>query len=64
MDRPERMNSMAFELIVPLREALAEVAQDNDTWWVILTGSGRAFCSGADTESTEPPPNIEGLTLT
>ena len=64
MDRPERMNSMAFELIVPLREALAEVAQDNDTWCVILTGSGRAFCSGADTHSTEPPPNIEGLTLT
>jgi enoyl-CoA hydratase len=63
MDRPERMNSMAFELIVPLREALAEVAQDNDTWCVILTGSGRAFCSGADTQSTEPPPNIEGLTL-
>ena len=64
MDRPERMNSMAFELIVPLREALAEVAQDNDTWCVILTGSGRAFCSGADTQTTEPPPNIEGLTLT
>ncbi len=64
MDRPERMNSMAFELIVPLREAVAEVAQDNDTWCVILTGSGRAFCSGADSQSTEPPPNFEGLTLT
>jgi enoyl-CoA hydratase len=64
MDRPERMNSMAFELAVPLHEAIAEVAADNDTWTVILTGSGRAFCSGADTQHTEPPPNIEGLTLT
>lgn len=64
MDRPERMNSMAFELAVPLHEAIAEVAEDNDTWCVVLTGTGRGFCSGADTQHTEPPPNIAGLTLT
>ncbi|MBW2232711.1 MAG: enoyl-CoA hydratase/isomerase family protein, partial [Deltaproteobacteria bacterium] len=64
LDRPERMNSMAFDLAVPLHEAIAEVARDNDTWCVILTGTGRGFCSGADTQTTEPPPNIEGMTLT
>jgi enoyl-CoA hydratase len=64
MNRPERMNSMAFDLMVPLRDALAEVAEDNDTWTVILTGVGRGFCSGADTKDNEPPPNIDGLTLT
>jgi len=64
MNRPERMNSMAFEMVGPLHDALAEVAQDNDTWCVVLTGTGRGFCSGADTQHTEPPPNIEGLTLT
>jgi enoyl-CoA hydratase len=64
MDRPERMNSMAFELAVPLHEAILQVAEDNDTWCVILTGCGPGFCSGADTQETEPPPNIEGLTLT
>ncbi len=64
MDRPERMNSMAFEQAIPLRDAMREVAEDNDTWCVILTGTGRAFCSGADTQHTEPPPNIDGLTLT
>ena len=64
VDRPERMNSMAFEQAVPLRDAFREVAEDNDTWCVILTGTGRGFCSGADTQHTEPPPNIEGLTLT
>jgi enoyl-CoA hydratase len=57
------MNSMAFDLVVPLHEALDAVARDNDTWCVILTGSGRGFCSGADTEDSLPPPNIEGLTL-
>jgi enoyl-CoA hydratase len=64
MNRPERMNSMAFDLMVPLRDALAEVAEDNDTWTVVLTGAGRGFCSGADTRDMEPPPNIEGMTLT
>jgi enoyl-CoA hydratase len=64
LDRPERMNSLAFELALPLHEAFQQVAADNDTWSVVLTGSGRGFCSGADTQGTEPPPNIEGMTLT
>lgn len=64
MDRPERMNSMSFEQMLPLHEAFEQLAQDNDTWCVVLTGSGRGFCSGADTQDSEPPPNIGGLTLT
>jgi enoyl-CoA hydratase len=64
LDRPERMNSMAFELMVPLHEAFEQVAADNETTCVILTGTGRGFCSGADTQHSEPPPNIGGLTLT
>ena len=64
IDRPERMNSMAFELVGPLHDAIDEVAADNDTTCVILTGSGGVFCAGADTKHDEPPPNIEGLTLT
>lgn len=64
MNRPERMNSMAFELMVPLHEAIARVAEDNDTTCVVLTGTGRGFCSGADTRDGGPPPNIDGLTLT
>jgi enoyl-CoA hydratase len=64
MNRPERMNSMAFEAMVPLHAAIAEVAEDNDTHCVVLTGTGKGFCSGADTQYTEPPPNIDGLTLT
>ena len=63
LNRPERMNSMAFELMIPLHEAFAEVAENNDTTCVVLTGAGSGFCSGADTQSGEPPPNIDGLTL-
>jgi enoyl-CoA hydratase len=64
LNRPERMNSMAFELMVPLHEAIAAVADDNDTTCVVLTGAGVGFCSGADTQGGEPPPNIDGMTLT
>lgn len=64
MNRPERMNSMSFELMVPLHEAFAEIAKDNDTGCVILTGTGKGFCSGADTRDLEPPPDIDGMTLT
>jgi enoyl-CoA hydratase len=64
LNRPERMNSMSFEAMVPLHEAFVEVAEDHDTHCVILTGTGRGFCSGADTQHADPPPNIAGLTLT
>jgi enoyl-CoA hydratase len=64
LNRPERMNSMAFQLMVPLHEAFEAVAGDNDTTCVILTGRGRGFCSGADTSSDGGvPPNTEGLPL-
>jgi enoyl-CoA hydratase len=63
LDRPERMNSMAFDVMIPLREALQEVGRDNDTRVVVMTGSGRAFCSGADLEDPGTIPNIDQLTL-
>ena len=63
MNRPERMNSMAFELMIPLADALDEVDSDNDITCVVLTGNGDGFCSGADTRDTMPPPNIEGMQL-
>ena len=64
LNRPERMNSMAFEGMLPLKQAFEQVGADNGIWTVVLTGRGRGFCSGADTQATEPPPGIEGLTLT
>lgn len=65
LNRPDRMNSMAFHLMVPLHEAIEQVAADNDTTCVVLTGNGRGFCSGADTSTDGGvPPNIDGLGLT
>ncbi|MBW8485462.1 enoyl-CoA hydratase [Actinomadura parmotrematis] len=63
LNRPERMNAMAFDVMVPLREALEDAGRDNGTRAVVLTGAGRGFCSGADLESPGRIPGIEGLTV-
>ena len=62
LNRPERMNAMAFDVMIPFREALEEISDDNDTRVVVITGAGHGFCSGADLEDSGHVPNIAGLT--
>jgi len=62
LNRPERMNSMAFDVMVPLKRVLDEVNHDNDVRVVVLTGAGRGFSSGADHKSAGAVPHVEGLT--
>ena len=63
LNRPERMNAMAFDVMIPFRDALRDVGSDNDVRVVIITGAGRGFCSGADHENPGTIPNLDGLTL-
>src|SRR6202012_5320822 len=62
LNRPERMNSMAFDVMVPLKEALAKVTYDNSVRVVVLTGAGKGFSSGADHKSAGRVPHVQGLT--
>jgi len=62
LNRPDRMNAMAFDVMIPFRAALEEVSADNDTRVVVITGAGDGFCSGADMEESGTLPNIAGLT--
>lgn len=48
LNRPERMNSMAFDVVVPLVARLKEISAANSVRAVILTGAGHGFCSGED----------------
>src|SRR3954463_3248585 len=49
--------------MVPLRERLRELSDDNDVRAVVLTGAGRGFCSGADQSGERGRmPNTSGLT--
>jgi enoyl-CoA hydratase len=63
LDRPERLNAMSIELCLDLKAALERVGHDNDTRIAILTGAGRAFCSGLDLKDHSVIPNIDGLTI-
>lgn len=47
LDRPP-LNLMSPELLYELRDALVELAADDTMRAVVLTGSQRAFCAGAD----------------
>ena len=62
LNRPERMNSMAFDVMLPLKRALDELTHDNTVRAVVLTGAGRGFSSGADHKSAGSIPNVDGLT--
>jgi enoyl-CoA hydratase len=61
MHRPDRLNAMSIGLVTELHAALTAVADDNDVWVVVLTGSGRAFSSGLDLKDYGIVPNIDGL---
>lgn len=50
LNRPEKRNAISFELIEDLRRALDEVGK-SDAIVLILTGAGKAFCSGMDLEN-------------
>jgi enoyl-CoA hydratase len=63
LNRPERMNAMAFDVMIPFRDRLREIGQDNDVRVIVITGAGRGFCSGADLEDPGAIPHVEGLTL-
>ncbi len=63
LNRPERMNAMAFDVMVPFKEALEEVSFDNETRVVIVTGAGHGFCAGADLEDPGWLDIFNGLTV-
>ncbi len=50
LNRPDKRNAISYELIEELRAALDEVAHSS-ALVLILTGAGKAFCSGMDLEN-------------
>jgi enoyl-CoA hydratase/carnithine racemase len=50
LDRPDRLNALTFEVYRELREAFLQLDAEPGVRAIVLTGSGRAFCSGGDVE--------------
>lgn len=48
LNRPEKLNALNVEMAQALVHALLRAGDDKGVRVVILTGSGRAFCSGGD----------------
>jgi 2-(1,2-epoxy-1,2-dihydrophenyl)acetyl-CoA isomerase len=48
LNRPEKMNAIGAITRRQLGEAIKQAERDDNVRVVVLTGSGRAFCSGAD----------------
>jgi enoyl-CoA hydratase/carnithine racemase len=48
LDRPERLNALTFEVYADLRDFFQGLPERGDVRAVVITGRGRAFCSGGD----------------
>jgi enoyl-CoA hydratase/carnithine racemase len=48
LNRPERLNAITFEVYRELTDLFATLCDARDVRVVVITGAGRAFCSGGD----------------
>ena len=48
LNRPERLNALTFEVYRELTDTFAALRDESAVRVVVITGAGRAFCSGGD----------------
>lgn len=48
LNRPDRLNALTFEVYRELTDLFAALRAERDVRVVVITGAGRAFCSGGD----------------
>jgi enoyl-CoA hydratase len=58
LNQPEKLNALSYEMVEELHSALDGLRANNECRVVVLTGSGRGFCSGLDL--TDPNPGAAG----
>ncbi|MGH7964207.1 MAG: enoyl-CoA hydratase/isomerase family protein [Candidatus Binatia bacterium] len=62
-NRPESLNAINAALHTELSLIFADIAQDQETEAILLTGKGRAFCAGGDIKWFQEmsPPQLDAL---
>ena len=48
INRPKVLNAMDTPTVNEIRHCFQQMAEDNDIRCVIMTGTGKSFCSGGD----------------
>lgn len=60
LNRPERLNALSPSLVSDVITAFRTLNRERGIRAIVLTGAGRAFCSGADLSGeTDPAPDAE-----
>jgi len=55
LNRPERLNALTFEVYTELRDTFRALGEDEQVRAIVITGAGRAFCTGGDVKDIIGP---------
>ena len=50
-NRPDKLNAISRVMEKELADAYARAETDDDVWTIVITATGRAFCTGADVDT-------------
>ena len=63
LNRPEKLNALTHEMRAQLRDYTQQLRFDENVRVIIVTGEGRAFCTGADVgrcSAADCAPSVRG----
>ncbi|MEV6980312.1 enoyl-CoA hydratase/isomerase family protein [Sphaerisporangium sp. NPDC051017] len=56
INRPDHYNSLTMPMFEEMNRIWADVERDDETRVVVITGAGKAFCTGMDVVQPDPTP--------
>jgi len=63
LNRPERLNALTFEVYTELRDTFRALDTEPGVRAILITGAGRAFCSGGDVKAMAEGTELGGQTM-
>jgi len=61
LNRPQRLNALRWQSWDEIEDAIERVASDEDARALVITGSGRGFCSGTDLGAARALPDLPAV---
>ena len=61
LNRPQRLNAVRWQSWDEIEDAIERVASDEDARALVITGSGRGFCSGTDLGAARALPDLPAV---